>query len=233
MVPALVGAENCRQGPPDADASPMTLSDGPAAAARRRWGDGRALFDDREAAALLLGAAERCIVRRGTARVAMAEVAEEAGVTRSTLYRYFPGRTELITALLLARAEALVAASVATLPDADDAAVSLPWLILHPVETVAGTPVTDALFSPQSEGLATSVEFESDALFELAYRHFGPVLARWQADGQLHADLDLRTTVKWLIAQAVLLLSSPWRAASSADRRNLVERYVARALLTR
>jgi AcrR family transcriptional regulator len=211
----------------------MTVSDEAGAAVRRRWGEGRALFDDREAAQLLLGAAERCIVRRGTARVAMTEVAEEAGVTRSTLYRYFPGRTELITALLLARAEALVAGAVASLPDPDDAAASLARLILYPVETVAGTPVTDALFSPQSEGLVTAVEYESDALFDLALRHFGPVLARWQAEGQLHADLDISTTVRWLIAQAVLLLSSPWRAAPPQDRRTLVEKYVARALLAR
>jgi TetR/AcrR family transcriptional regulator len=212
----------------------MTMSDRSASApGRRRWGEGRALFDDNEAAVLLLSAAERCIVRRGTARVAMAEVAEEAGVTRSTLYRYFPNRTELITALLLARAEALVAGAVASLPDPDDAAASLTCLILYPLETVAGTPVTDALFSPRSEGLVTFVEFESDALFDLAHRHFGPVLARWQAAGQLHADLDISTTVRWLIAQAVLLVSSPWRAVSPEDRRTLIDRYVARALLTR
>jgi hypothetical protein len=67
----------------------------------------------------------------------------------------------------------------------------------------------------------------------LALRHFGPVLTRWQAAGQIHADLDISTTVRWLIAQAVLLLSSPWRAAPPEDRRTLIEKYVARALLTR
>ena len=200
---------------------------------RRRWGKQRALFDDGEAARLLLGAVERCIVRHGTARVSMAEVAEEAGVTRSTLYRYFPNRKDLITALLLARAEALIDAAVAAMPDPEDASASLATFILHPLETVAGTPVTDALFSPESEGLATSVEFESDALFEVAYRRFGPPLARWQADGQLHADLDIRTTVRWLIAQAVLLLSQPWRTLGDAERRALVDRYVVRALVTR
>jgi len=200
---------------------------------RRRWGERRALFDDAEAAQLLISAVERCIVRHGTARVSMAEVADEAGVTRSTLYRYFPTRKDLITALLLARAEALVEASVAAMPDPDDAAASLAHLILHPVETVAGTPLTDALFSPKSEGLATSVEFESDALFETALRRFGPPLARWQAQGQLHADLDIRQTVRWLIAQAVLLLSPPWRGLSDAERRTIVERYVVRGLLAR
>lgn len=200
---------------------------------RRRWGGQRALFDDAEAARLLLGAVERCIVRRGSARVPMAEVAEEAGVTRSTLYRYFPTRKELVTALLLARAEALVEAAVAAMPDPEDAAASLPVFILHPVETVVGTPLTDALFSPESEGLATSVEFESDALFEVALRRFGPPLARWQAQGQVHADLDIPRTVRWLIAQAVLLLSPPWRTLPPTERKVIVERYVIRGLLTR
>ena len=48
--------------------------------------------------AVLLEAARRCIVRRGSARIRMAEVAEEAGVARSTVYRYFPGTEALLLA---------------------------------------------------------------------------------------------------------------------------------------
>jgi len=202
-------------------------------ASRRRWGGQRALFDDGKAIQLLLEAAGRCIARRGNARIAMAEVAEEASVTRSTLYRYFPTRTDLISALLLSRAEALVAAAVAALHDPKDAAGSLKQLILHPLETVSGSPISHALFSPESEGLAVSVEFESDAIFELAHRHYAPLLTAWQADGQLHADLDLTTTTRWIMAVSVLLVSPPLRDLSIAERRKLVDQYVVRALVRR
>jgi hypothetical protein len=57
----------------------MTVSDGSDTAVRRRWGDRRALFDDQVATQLVFVAAERCIARRGPARVARAEVADEGG----------------------------------------------------------------------------------------------------------------------------------------------------------
>jgi TetR/AcrR family transcriptional regulator len=198
---------------------------------RRRWGGQRALFDDGEAGKLLLEAAGRCIARRGSVRIAMTEVAEEAGVTRSTLYRYFPTRNELVTALLLSRAEGFVSASVAALPDPASAHASLTTMILHAVQSVRGNPITDALFSSESEGQVLAIELESEAIYEIARRHYGPVLARWQAEGQLQPDIDIPTTIRWIIAVSLLLLSMPWRTMSPAERRRFVDAYVVRALL--
>jgi AcrR family transcriptional regulator len=199
---------------------------------RRRWGDKRALSDQDEASRLLLSAASRCIEARGDINIAMGDVADEAGVTRSTLYRYFPSRIELVTALLLSRAEGFVAASVASLPDADSARKSLSAMILHPIERARNSALSIALFAPESQGLAVSVEMESDAVFEIAMRHYGTVLRLWQESGQLHSDLEIATIVRWISALALVLLSSPWRDMTTEERRNFVDTYVARALLT-
>jgi len=86
----------------------------------RRWGDDRAILDDEEARRRLLDAAGRCIVRRGNAQIRMAEVADEAGVSRSTVYRYFPGRDEVLLELLLMRVDAAVGDLVRSLPNPDD-----------------------------------------------------------------------------------------------------------------
>lgn len=198
---------------------------------RRRWGEQRALSDEGEATQLLLEAAGRCIERRGCTRISMAEVAEEAGVTRSTLYRYFPNRIDLITALLLSRAEGFVSASAAALPDPDSAAASLSPMILQPVEKARTSALSVALFAPESEGIAVSVEMESDAVFDIAMRHYGPVLSRWQASGQLYGDLEIETIIRWITALALVLLSSPWRELTPEERRTFVDKYVARALL--
>src|SRR5947209_19530518 len=71
----------------------------------RWWGDDRAILDDEEARRRLLDAAGHCIVRRGNAQIRMAEVADEAGVSRSTLYRYFRNRDDVLLHLLLARVD--------------------------------------------------------------------------------------------------------------------------------
>jgi len=74
----------------------------------RWWGDDRAILDDEEARRRILDAAGRCIVRRGNTQFRMGEVADEAGVSRSTVYRYFPGRDDVLLGLMLMRVDRAV-----------------------------------------------------------------------------------------------------------------------------
>jgi AcrR family transcriptional regulator len=50
-------------------------------------------------------AAAECIARDGMTRVGIAAVAEQAGVSRPTVYRYFESRNDLIVATLVAAGE--------------------------------------------------------------------------------------------------------------------------------
>src|SRR5580698_7538300 len=47
----------------------------------------------------ILSAALRLIARRGVRRLGMQEVSEAAGVSRGTLYRYFPSKDHLLAAM--------------------------------------------------------------------------------------------------------------------------------------
>src|SRR5215470_2800500 len=49
----------------------------------------------------LLDAASRCVARDGLAVTGIASVADEAGVSRPTVYRYFADRDALVEAALL------------------------------------------------------------------------------------------------------------------------------------
>jgi AcrR family transcriptional regulator len=197
----------------------------------RGWGDDVALLDEAEARRRLLSAAERCIVRRGSAHIRMGEVATEAAVARSTLYRYFPTRGELIVGLFLDRIDAAMEAVVAALPEPGRAAPSLPDLVLRPLAFIEGNPLNEALFSSESRALVASWELGSEALFEAVYRHFGPLLERWQADGQLHDDLDLGEVVRWIETLQLSLLGEPWRQRSLEEQRKLLARFLVRAVV--
>ncbi len=199
--------------------------------AGRRWGDDRALLDDGEARRLLLEAAARCITRRGNAQIRMAEVADEAGVVRSTVYRYFASRDELLLGLLLMRTDAAMADFVLGLPQPEDAAASILDLILGPISRVDGNPLNEALFANESTAVVSAVQAGAEPVVDVLMRHFGPLLQAWQADGQLVADLDLRVTVHWMNSVSHFLLAPPWRHRPLPDKRLFVERYVVRALL--
>lgn len=199
--------------------------------ASRRWGDDRALLDDDEARRLLLEAAARCITRRGNSQIRMAEVADEAGVVRSTVYRYFATRDELLLGLLLLRTDVAMAEFVRGLGRPGDAARTIPELILGPISRVDGDPLNEALFATESTAVNSAVQAGAEPVVDVLMRHFGPLLQGWQADGQLRPDLDLRITVHWMNSVSHFLLAPPWRPRPPAEKRRFVEQYVVSALL--
>jgi AcrR family transcriptional regulator len=62
---------------------------------RRGWGE-RSPDDAEEARERLLDAAERCFLRWGPAKTTLDDIADEAGVSRATVYRYLNSRIDLI-----------------------------------------------------------------------------------------------------------------------------------------
>lgn len=161
----------------------------------------------------------------------MVEVAEEAGVARSTVYRYFPTRDDLILDLLLSRIDAALDAVVLALPSPDSAALSIPDLVLEPIGLVEGNPLNEALFSPESSASVTWLELTSEPLVDAALRHYRPLFERWLAAGQLYPDVELREAVRWINAVSLILLSPPWRGQSKAEKRRFLEQYLVRAMV--
>ena len=197
----------------------------------RRWGSETALIDDDDARRRLMEAAGRCIAERGSIDIGMAAVADEAGVVRSTLYRYFQTRDELIIGLMVSRVGAALDAAVRSLRHPKSASRSMPELILHPLDLVAGNRLNEALFSSDSGPVVSALWLQSDPLVDALYETYGPLLEGWQADGQLWSDLDVRETLRWMNAVALMLLGPPWRDLRRQAKREFLERYLLRALL--
>ncbi len=67
--------------------------------------------DDRRAA--ILAAAERCFAERGFYATTVQDIASAAGVTAGALYRYFPGKDAIVTAIIAASHDDVLAAYAA------------------------------------------------------------------------------------------------------------------------
>jgi len=197
----------------------------------RRWGDDRAILDDEEARRRILDAAGRCIVRRGNTQFRMGEVSDEAGVSRSTVYRYFPGRDDVLLGLMLARIDHALGDQVRSLPEPDNPVRSVPELVLARVESVNGNPLNEALFAAESTAVAAALEKGTTPIVELLLRHYGPLLDRWKLAGRLYNDLDPASVVQWLHTTTLFLLAPSWRYRAAADKREFVEQFVVRALV--
>lgn len=181
----------------------------------------------------ILEAAGRCIERRGDTQIRMAEVAADAGVVRSTVYRYFPTRDELLLGLVLMRIDGALARLVRALRRPDDPRVCIPRMVLVPVDSVDGDPLNEALFASESTALSAALQLGSEQIVDVVIAHYEPLFATWQADGEMYPDLDRREAARWIHTAALLLLSPPWRHRSHAAKRRFVDQFVVRAFAPR
>lgn len=161
----------------------------------------------------------------------MSDVAEEAGVTRSTLYRYFATRADLVVALVASRIDAAYERIVRGLSRPEDARRSITDFVLAVAGLADAEPLNEALMSEASRELVAALGYRSEAVVDTAVLHLGPLLRRWQADGQLHADLDIRDTIRWINLFVNTLADSWWREQPQRRKREIVEQYLVRALV--
>lgn len=73
--------------------------------------------EQKERYARILRAAARHGAAKGLERVQMHDIAKDAGVAIATLYRYFPSKTHLFTALMRSQVERLAAMTMERVPD--------------------------------------------------------------------------------------------------------------------
>ena len=176
-------------------------------------------------------AAGRCIIRRGDTQIRMAEVADEAGVVRSTVYRYYANRDDLLRELVLTRVDEAVGRWVRSLRRPHDAASSIRELVIKPIGSVEGDPLNEALFEARSAALSSVLEVGAQPMLNVMERHVVPLIKSWQADGQVYADLNCRDTLHWMHTASLFLLSPLWSDRSITTKRRFVDRYLIRALV--
>lgn len=169
--------------------------------------------DARRNRARILEAAEAVFASRGSG-AGIDEVAAAAGLGVGTLYRHFPTKEDLITAILFERMRRLIAAGEAYL-DASDPDQGLLDFLTHIVnESVAKQDLTDALggLTPPAEPPAEIVEIAA-ALESIT----GRLLARAQSRGTIRDDVTTADLVG-LVVGPCMACGSPLIATPSPHK---------------
>jgi AcrR family transcriptional regulator len=171
----------------------------------------------------ILDAAEKAFGELGVSATGMAEVAEFAGCSRGTLYRYFKNRHELHVAYVR-RTSRLIQRRVAeAVADIEDPRERLVESILRSVREVRRNPATAAWFAPAASGLAARMSRSAEVTGSLA-EGFLPDLPGSSMD-----RAERRFRQRWLVRVIVSLLADP--GESAAEERAMIERFVAPSLL--
>lgn len=179
----------------------------------------------------IVDAALRCIARWGLAKTTVEDVAREAGCSRATLYRTFPGGKDAVFDAVadaeLRRIEAAVATAVAVAgDDLEDALVGAVTVVGRHLEAHA---VFQFLLAHEPDLVLPHLAFaELDALLARVRAFGGPLLER-------HLDpLTACRTAEWIARIVISHLCSPAAGVQLTDDtsvRRLVRAFVLPGLL--
>jgi AcrR family transcriptional regulator len=129
----------------------------------------------------VVAAALRCLARQGLRGTTIDDVAADAGVSRATLYRAFPGGRETIVAAVVqaesARLFDEIAAAIRATDDLEDALVAG---LVAAARWLTGHDVLERLMFDEPATLLTHLEFEQmDRTLAAASQRAAPLLARF------------------------------------------------------
>lgn len=114
----------------------------------------------------ILTAARNCYLQRGIAQTGMRDVAAAAGVARSTLYRYFPRRDDLLVAVIKQEMQAtneFIQNRLSTLSEPADIIVEG---LLLALQEIPRRPLLQAVFVSDEDARARRVVWGSELIVE-------------------------------------------------------------------
>jgi AcrR family transcriptional regulator len=159
----------------------------------------------------ILSAALRLIGRRGVKRLGMQEVSEAAGVSRGTLYRYFPSKNQLLAAVAGFDEQRFSDGLAATLADRQDPTDRIESLVAFSFDYIRTHPARSL--------------FESEPEFVLGYLLAHLPKLRTAVLDQLGDALDSVPSVasgslsrEQLVDIIVRLFASSWIIPETDDR---------------
>jgi AcrR family transcriptional regulator len=175
-----------------------------------RWGDATPESDD-EARDLLLRAAARAYAARGPSRTTIDDVAAEASVHRTTVYKYFPNRDALLGSVLLWENEQVLAEARRYLRKPGSLADRMVPGYAHFVRGVRDSSLLRHLITRESADLFVRATSAADETVRLTAKVLAPMVAEAAKNGELREDLDPTEVVSWLVrSMLMLLVESLW-----------------------
>jgi len=170
---------------------------------RSRGWAGSTPASDEEAIARILDAVDEVVAEHGSA-IRLADVARTLGVTRQTVYRYFPNADALLIASAMRAVDGFIDQVAEHVRGLNDPVTAIVESVSFGIENLAGDPQLEKLLTSRQEGEAvTSLTSDTAITFCLSVFH------RFDVDWRLHgfdatalhelAEMTLRTVQSLLI----------------------------------
>lgn len=194
---------------------------------RKGWA-GKPPSDDAEARKRIVDAGIRCVERRGPAQTTLTDIADDLGVTRRTIYRYFDSIEDLFTAIGNVALGSFVTRFDTVTADIEDIGERLIEIVAYIIEMLPSEPLLTLLLAHDRISL-----FSRQMLLPAEIARNRTILEHlgidWAANGYDERALDELVEFLLRIIQSMTIApSTPPR--SGAELRAYLRRWIGPAL---
>lgn len=205
--------------------------------ANLRWGD-QAPVGTRAARERIIEAAARCVDRFGLAKTTGEDIAQEAQVSRATVYRYFRDRDEIMLEVLLTELDASMDRPVSdhfepldTPQDLADGIVGVATAVLRAIRE---DPKLQHLLEREGPGVSATISGASQALFTQSADALLPHLTLARERGLVRADIDVEHAAEWILRSilSLLIIEGPEVHTPETEKR-LLEQFLVPVIVER
>lgn len=182
----------------------------------------------------LIDAAEICFERYGVSKTTMSHVAEEAGVSRTTLYKRFPVMEELLQAVFIREFDRFEARLAASLEPIDDPRHRLVEIVVATAENVPeNAGLARLLEGPRTRTENMALAAGRRALNDRVIAMIAGPLDDLAGAGILRADVDRGELIEWIrrVVTSLAVFPQP-RQRSAEARRGFVARFLLPSVCT-
>jgi len=160
----------------------------------------------------ILRAAKQCYLCDGIARTGMREVAAAAGVARSTLYRYFPSRDDVLVATIKLEMEEENARIGKRLGQFTEPADIIVEGLLMAIRDIPERPLLKAVFASDEDAVARRIIWNSDIIVSFGEELMDRVVQPALDANLLQTAVSPEVLVEWVyrVLLSFLTLPSNW-----------------------
>jgi TetR/AcrR family transcriptional regulator len=171
----------------------------------------------------ILAAAKRCYLADGISATGMKDVATSAGMARSTLYRYFPGRDELLVATIKGEMVDLTDRIRKKMAKYHEPADLVVEGLIVAIKEVPRRPLLRAVFVSEEDSRARRVVWSSDVIVSFGEELMDHVIRPARDAGLLQDAVRPEILVEWVyrLLLSFLTLPSNWVRSDAQLRATL------------